>query len=363
MGFAKLSSAACAAALLASVVTTRSESQESRKGAPSIRVYSANGYHAVNTTSYVTPLIEVGENAYVFAVSIDLDGQIQVLHPDFPGISVKLLAHKQVSLPNFFAGFNQPYMGGNYPSGYYSSASYLGRDYSGTRLESRGTVIALASRVPFNLERIEAGGDWNMSAIRRLIDGRVPSLAAQTLAAYIGAAGEPIGRDFMRFAGGEDDYYASGYGYDPCEASYGYAFGALRRAQLFAQINYLNRRGIGYRIAGFDLCGSPILVATQRSENPHFPNGRPPRNPGDTTVFPKSRFPHEGIPRHPQTSASTEGVFPLPRRSGLGQAGDVTITAPTRRRGEPSEILQGYRPSPGGVAVPVRAPIERPVMP
>src|SRR4051812_36487970 len=144
MGFAKVSSAVSVAALLACVVSTRSESQEGRKREPSIRVYSANGYQAINTTSYVTPIIEVAENAYVFAVAIDLDGQIQVLHPDFPGISVKLAAHRQVSLPNFFAGFSQ---GGG--SSYYSSASYLGYDYSGTRLDSRGTVIALASRAPF----------------------------------------------------------------------------------------------------------------------------------------------------------------------------------------------------------------------
>src|SRR3954471_95926 len=207
MGFVKLASAAGAAALLACVVSTRSESQEAaRTRAPIVRIYSQNGSDAINTSTYVMPVIQVAENAYVFAVAMDLDGQIQVLHPDFPGISVKLAAHRQVSLPDFFAVCSQPM-----ERSYYTSASFLGYDYGGSIADTRGTVIALASRAPFNLEKIEAGGDWNMSMIRRLIQGRVPSLAAQALAAYIGAAGEPIGRDFMRFAGGAGDgYYANG---------------------------------------------------------------------------------------------------------------------------------------------------------
>src|SRR3954462_6750833 len=359
MGFVKLASAAGAAALLACVVSTRSESQEAaRMRAPIVRIYSQNGSDAINASTYVMPVIQVAENAYVFAVAMDLDGQIQVLHPDFPGISVKLAAHRQVSLPNFFAGFSQPM-----ERSYYTSASFLGYDYGGSVADTRGTVIALASRAPFNLEKIEAGGDWNMSMIRRLIHDRPSSVAAQSLAAYIGAKGEPIGRDFMRFAGGGSYYANNAYAYDVCYAAYGYGFASLRGAQSFALINYLNQRGIGYRIAGFDLCGTPIVVPAGQNVNSRFPFTRPPRNPGDTTVFPKARFPHEGVPRHPR-EASAEGVFPLPRRAGLGQMGDVTITAPTTRRGEPREILQGYRPTPGGMSVPEgRLPIERPVTP
>jgi hypothetical protein len=361
MGFAKLISAAGAAALLTCVVATQSESQETaRKRPPVVRIYSPNGTDVINTSSYVTPVIQVGENAYVFAVAMDLDGQIRVLHPDFPGISVKLAANRQVSLPNFFAGFNQPSSGS-----YYSSASYLGYDYNGID-DSRGTVIALASRTPFNLEKLEVGGDWNVSAIRRLIERRLPLAAAQSLAAYIGSPGEPIGRDFMRFAGGGNGYYASGYNtYDACDAYYGYGFGPLSRARALAQINYLTSRGIGYRIAGFDLCGTPIVVPTTRRGFTNFPVSSPPRHPGDTTGFPKARFPHEGVPRRPPgTNAAAEGVFPLPRRSGVGQIGDVTITAPAGRRGEPRQILEGYRATAGGTSIPLgRAPIERPVTP
>src|SRR5947199_10479200 len=71
------------------------------------RVSSTSGADVINTSTYVEPQINLSENAYVFAVEMDLDGQIQVLHPDFPGLSVKISAHTQLRLPNFFAGFNQ----------------------------------------------------------------------------------------------------------------------------------------------------------------------------------------------------------------------------------------------------------------
>jgi hypothetical protein len=348
-----------AAALVAGAPPTSLRAQESANSrAPIVRIYSEGGASGLATTNYVRPAIEVGENAYVFAVAMDLDGQIQVLHPDFPGISVKLVARRQVNLPNFFAGFGQRSTGG-----YYSSVSYLGYDYNGSRVDTRGTIIALASRAPFNLERVEVGGDWNMSAIRRLIDNRTPSMAAQALAAYIGAAGEPIGRDYMRFAGG-GDYYAYDQ-YDPCLSTFGYAFAPLRRAQFLAQINFLRSRGDGFRVAGFDLCGAPILVPVYRNGNAHVPPPRHPGQPGDTTGFPRGRVPREGFPRHPKgVTTSAEGVFPLPARSGLPQMGDVTITAPTSHRAEPRDILQGYRTTPGGTAIPQgRVPVERPVAP
>src|SRR5689334_15831277 len=175
MGLGRLASGVGATALMACVIAAQAGAQETTdKRAPIIRIYSAGGDNVINTSSYVRPVIEVAENAYVFAVAMDLDGQIQVLHPDFPGLSVKLAARRQVSLPNFFAGFQ------NNAGGYYSSVSYLGYDYNGNRVDSRGTIIALASRVPFNLEKIELGGDWNMSTIRRLIDNRSPQLAAQS---------------------------------------------------------------------------------------------------------------------------------------------------------------------------------------
>ena len=164
------------AALLIALVAPASHAQDrSRERAPIIRVYSQNGAIESN---YITPAIEVSEDAYVFAVSMDLDGQIQVLHPDFPGISVRILQHKQLRLPNFFAGFSQS-AGRFDASGRYVSSF---DDYAGNYTDTRGTVIALASRAPFNLERVEIDGDWNISAIRGLIEYRAPASAAYALA-------------------------------------------------------------------------------------------------------------------------------------------------------------------------------------
>jgi hypothetical protein len=207
-----------------------------------------------------------------------------------------------------------------------------------------------------------------MTAIRRLIDRRSPLAAAQALAAYIGAKGEPIGRDFMRFTGGQR-YGSYGYNaYSACDAYYGYGFAPLLRAQLYARINQLTRTGQQFRFAGYDLCGIPIIVRTNPGTvGTHLPSTRPPRNPGDTTVIPKARFPRAGTPRHPRdtdSSSAPQGVLPLPRRAGLPQMGDVTITAPATRRPHPGQVLEGYRPSPGIISAPQgRAPVERTVVP
>jgi hypothetical protein len=358
----KLAPALGAAALLLCVLASPSAAQQrARQRAPIIRVYSTSGADVINTSTYVEPQIQLSEDAYVFAVEMDLDGQIQVLHPDFPGLSVKLSSRRQLRLPNFFAGFNQAVPDGRM----YSNAQFQRYSPYGGYMDTRGTVIALASRTPFNLERIQIGGDWNISAIRRLIDNRTPQEAMYELANYLGAKDEPIGRDFMRFAGGATNRYAyADYGYfSPCDFYYGYFYApGLGFAQLEG-LNRFNRARAGgqrARIVGYDLCGVPIIsygpVVTGR-----FPAPGTPRSTGDTTVFPKARFRPEGMPRHPKEAAA-EGIFPLPRRAGAGQLGDVTITAPTSRRGEPREILEGYRAQPGSIAIPQgRKPIERSV--
>ena len=353
------------ALVLGALASAAGAQEKAQRRAPTIRVYSTNGAYTLATTSYVTPVIDVSENVYVFAVSMDIDGQIRVLQPDFPGISVKVLAHKQLKLPNFFTGFGQRSDG----SGYYSSVGYSGYDYNGVD-DARGTVMALASRVPFNLDRIEYDGDWNMSALRRLIEGRSPEMAAQALASYLGAEGEPIGRDYMRFAGGRN-YYGNGYAFDnyyACDPFSGYAFAptlAFNRNLAFNRIRFQRARGLQVRVIGYDLCGYPIVVVRQSSLAGGVGGGvRPPRNAGDTTVFPKSRFPLHGTGRHPPfesgAKAAPQGIFPLPQREGLPQMGDVTITAPKGRRSEPGQILQGYRPVGGTTAPPQgRVPIER----
>jgi hypothetical protein len=354
----------CSALVLSALAAAAGAQEKVSQRAPTIRVYSTNGSYALQTTSYVTPVIEVSENAYVFAVSMDLDGQIRVLHPDFPGISVRLESRKQLKLPNFFAGFGQQNDG--VPYGRYSTASYSRYDtHSDGFPDARGTVIALASRAPFNLERIESDGDWNMSTIRRLLEGRGPESAAQALASYLGAKDEPIGRDFMRFAGGQNYNNAYAYGgYSSCDL-YGFSYGPTLAARFFqasSTISLLRSRGQQATI-GYDFCGFPYVIVRSHSLAGTFPGVRPPRSPGDTSsVIPIGRLPH-GTPRHPIESgskAAPQRIFPLPQREGLPQMGDVTITAPKGRRGEPGQTLQGYRPSSGTSSAPQgRLPVER----
>jgi hypothetical protein len=371
MRAAELAWAAGTSAFLLSVLASASTAQGTpRQRAPIIRVYSQNGSYVLETTKYVSPAIEVSENAYVFAVAMDLSGVIQVLHPDFPGISVRMLAHKELRLPNFFAGFTQPSPGD--PA--YSSAGYSGYDgYDSEYPDSRGTVIALASRAPFNFELIEAGGDWNISKLRQLIENRSPRAAAQALASYLGAKGEPIGHDFIRFAGGRNYYYANNaynsyspydYSYYGCDPYFGYGFAPLRQAQIFSRFNFLRQRGQSARIVGFDLCGIPIVVPSGPFVGGPFPVAKPPRGRGDTTFFPRARFPDRATPRHPTQSAVNAaplGVFPV-SRSGLPQMGDVTIKAPRGRRSEPHQVFEGYGSQPGTMsAAQGHIPVDRAV--
>jgi hypothetical protein len=344
-------------ALLLCLLATASPAQDkTRQRAPIVRVYSNEGTGVVS--NYVTPSIQVSEDAYVFAVMMDLDGHIQVLQPDFPGISVRLRANKQLRLPNFFAGFNSP-------SQRYGMASYNGSSNLGN--DARGTVIALASRAPFNLELIEADGDWNLAAIRQLIENRTPEGAAMALAKYLGAKGEPIGRDYMRFAGQRQSYYAyNGYGDQSyCGfGSYGYTSlgGGYYRADAYSRIAQLRAVGLQPYIAGYDACGTPIVIVAPFNQGTRFPVPVTPRPHGDTTVFPKSHFP-QGFPKRPPVNADMApvGIFPYTHRAELPQAGDVTITAPKGRRAEPREILDQYRPQPGVTALPERGriPVER----
>lgn len=360
MRAANLGSAVGTSALLLCALAPASGAQR----APIIRVYSSNGAYTLATTSYVTPVIEVSENAYVFAVSMDVDGQIQVLQPDFPGISVRMLAHKRLNLPNFFTGFSRQ----SDRSRYYSSAAYAGGydtynndGYS----DSRGTVIALASRAPFNLDLIASGGDWDMATIRRLIDNRTPQMAAQSLANYLGVKGEPIGRDYMRFAGGQNYNSAYAYGngyYSGCDL-YGYAYTTTLASRYFyANTTIAQLRSRGQRATiGYDICGFPFVIF--HGSSGQLGGTRPP-TPRDTSLIPRSRLGDhgKGRPRLPQSASRPvpQGVFPIPQRAELPQMGDVTIKAPKGRRSEPGQFLQGYRDQPGTMSAPQgRVPVER----
>ncbi|HEY8832627.1 MAG TPA: hypothetical protein VIM21_08945 [Gemmatimonadaceae bacterium] len=322
--------AAGAAAIFVTLSASAVSGQdESRQRAPSIRVYSQSGAVSSN---YVTPAIEVAEDAYVFAVSFDVDGQIQILHPEFPGISVRMLKNRELRLPNFFTGFSR--------NDYYGSGRYISTsDYAGMANDSRGSVIALASRTPFNLERLEAGGDWNISAIRRLIEYRPPLAAAQALAAYLGARGEPIGMDYLRFASLQNhDYYASSDLYS-CNLYDGGGGIRLRRGAVLNSVAQLQEGGRSVRVVGYDVCGMPIVAYGSSQPNARYR----PRNPRDSsdTIYSNG---HVRPPRSAQADESYPntvlGTFPLTSDGGVPQSGDVLIAPlPRERRRGAREIF------------------------
>jgi len=377
-----LMAAGSCAALLCSLASASAAQERSRERAPIVRVYSQDGAVASN---YVTPAIGVSEDAYVFAVMMDLDGRIQVLHPEFPGISVRVRSDKQLQLPNFFAGYNAPMQ----DAPRYTSRGLASYDsYEDTGNDTRGTVVAIASRAPFKLELIETNGDWNISQIRRLIEHRTPSSAAQALAQYIGANGEPIGRDYMRFAGQRQNYYAyddfayCGYG----GYGYGSPYRGVDRALTFARAAQLRSLGLRPVFLGYDACGLPVIAVAPFAGGGGIvlPPNRPPRRDTpnrlprrdtpnrlprrDTTVFPKSHFPR-GIAGHPSSENAARrpvpvGVFPLPQQSER-QRGDVAMPAPQGRRAEPRETPDQFRSQPASPSFPNRSrpPVEQTVSP
>jgi hypothetical protein len=330
-------------ALVLAVIGSSASAQDvAGRGAPSIRVYSRSATGLVS--NYVEPAIQVSDNAYVFAVSMDLDGQIQVLQPDFPGISVRIARGRELRLPNFFVGFANGRNGVG--TAYGRNAANLGMmGYAGQENDTRGTVIALASRAPFNLDRIESGGDWNITAIRGLIEYRSPEAAAQALVSYLGAKGEPIGRDYMRFAGGRQNYYASNYIGDEYAC---YSNSSIYALSVMSRIAQLRAAGQRVNVVGYDYCGMPIVVYGPSRRNPGYHPADPlPVDTGDS----RNRLGHGVPPRsgHPPKTGAALGFFPPPRRATTPQAGDVTVTAPVppRRGRDPREVLielqnQGY---------------------
>jgi hypothetical protein len=280
---------------------------------------------------------------------------------------VRILQHRQLRLPNFFAGFSQ--RGGTYDaSGRYASYSDY---YGGTSNDSRGTVIALASRAPFNLERVESDGDWNISAIQRLTEYRSPASAAHALAVYLGAKGEPIGTDYMRFAGAQyHDYYASSNPLYACDLYYG-GYGArltLSRLAVLDRVAQLRNSGQSVSIVGYDFCGMPIVAYGPSQPSTGFRPTAPPRNPDDSlprrdrdrVPRPRSGRPGQGTPRE-----AAIGVFPITQGADPLQVDDVTITAPRPNRRDPREEsldLQNDGRGSGGIERN-RIPVDRSHMP
>lgn len=353
---------AIAAVLSFPLLAATADAQADRGRAPVIRLSTSLGSSVVS--NYIEPSIMLSEDAYVFAISVDVDRSIRVLHPDFPGLSVKMTSRKELHLPNFFAGYGEP---SGSTSGRYASSAYDGYDPGYT--DARGTVIALASRKPFNLAAVTVGGDWDVAELRRLVNGRDPHAAASALARYIGAKGEPIGRDVLRFAGAPryytSDFYTGNfsdfYTSDFYECS---PYGRLGYGHPFSQWGVDWFRAAQFRAAGYavtflgtDACGQPRYAVHGRGAV--RPGGRPPA----TGAFPRKR-PPTGLPRNPVKDDPTSGRMgarsPLDRRPTERV---VTKPAPLGRTADPRPGTDRYYPRPAAGAFPDRVRVPERVSP
>ena len=328
------------------VLADSADAQTRRLRAPSIRISTALG-HAVSS-NYIEPTIRLGEDAYVFAIAVDVDRHIQVLHPAEPGISVLMTSDRQLYLPRFFAGFSADDRFARSPGFGYSSFDSYG--YSDTR----GTLIALASRKPFNLALISVGGDWDLEALRRIVDDSEPHAAAEDLARYLGARGEQIGRDVHRFAGARGYYNTAYYNnaYYNCAGYYG-AFGYARAFHSPYSISYfraaqLRQAGYVVRFVGVDPCGEPQFIVYPQT----FATPMPSRPPA-TGAFPTKRLP-VAVPRNPTKGGMDAGPIVGSRPQSDDRYTDRGASSPPAGRVvEPERTVEKFRPPVERAAPPV----------
>jgi hypothetical protein len=323
MRVTRLALGLCAAMITSHAAAGVAEAQ--KRKAPRINLTTSLGSSVAS--NYIEPAVTLSEDAYVFVISVDIDRHVQVLHPTETGIAVKMAARRQLHLPRFFAGYAGI-------AGYsnVSGSGYSTYDYGPGFSDTRGTMIALASRRPFRLSNISVGGDWDVLMLQQLVEDRDPEAAAVMLAKVLGEPGEPIGRDVYRFAGGRR-YYNSFYNnsaYYDCSYLYGslgFARGFnTRRSINFFRAAQLQQAGFVVAFAGYDACGEPVFNVYPRSfvGTPGTP-GRPPA----TGAFPSGRIPSVA-PRNPlkdPVGGVVTGARPTPGRyAGQNDASTPPMT-------------------------------------
>jgi len=335
-----LGAAVIAGQLLAGVAEA-----QSRK-APRINLTTALGSSVAS--NYIEPKVTLSEDAYVFVISVDVDRRVQVLHPTETGMSVKMAAQRQLHLPRFFAGYGT---GNRYPRATEVGYEY---DYGSGYTDSRGTMIALASRRPFRLSSVMIGGDWDVVMLQQLVEDRDPYAAATMLAKVVGAPGEPIGRDVHRFAGGAR-YYNSAYNsaYANCSYLYG-QFGFARgfntgRSISFFRAAQLQQAGFPVAFLGFDACGQPLFNVYPHSNIVGNPGGRPPA----VGEFPAGRLP-TSTPRNPLGNTTDDRIIGARPTPGRYADQNDALTPPLHRIPEAGSVSERPRPRPEGATVSER---------
>jgi hypothetical protein len=272
-----------------------------------------------------------------------------VLHPGETGIAVKMASQRQLHLPRFFAGYGGSTGYSNVRGGGNSAYDY-GSGYSDTR----GTMIALASRRPFRLSNISAGRGWDVRMLERLVEDRDPHAAATMLAKLLGAPGEPIGRDVHRFAGGQH-YYNSFYGnsaYYDCSYLYG-SLGFARGFSAGTSISFfraaqLQQAGFAVAFLGYDACGQPMFNVFPRGIV-GTPGGRPPA----AGEFPARRLP-SSAPRNPLKDDGGRDLTSARPTPGRNADQDAAFTPPVNRIPDAGSVSARPHPRSEGATVSER---------
>ncbi len=221
----------------------------------------------------ISPSISLSEPAYILAVAIKNDGEIEVLSPALPGDAIRFEAAKSIRFPEFSRGFTSFSNYGEYGSGYRRSA-FAGY---GDVAAKDGSVLVIASRTPFNFSAISDGVEWNEESLRRIMRFKAPSQAVTALGRALTQKGQAFSHDYVYFGRSGYSNFASSsfgsrnscmdnllspYGYSNVAGYYGIS-GAANGVTILA--GYGNMGGLRLVQVGTDGCGRPhyMLVPVQ----------------------------------------------------------------------------------------------------
>jgi hypothetical protein len=188
--------------------------------APRIRIVIPPATYA--STRFVDASFHVSEDAYVFVVAVDLDGQLRVVYPEAPDQTGFAARSTPMRLTRFFGGFGGPRTG--------AWSRYEARYSPMQRISpfgGGGVLLAIASDRPLQYDRLIGGdGDWDEQQLAQIVfDQSLPG-AAHALGRALVLTGQEYNTDYTTFAGRRS---LGGYttlassSYDGCSFSYGYS--------------------------------------------------------------------------------------------------------------------------------------------
>ncbi len=219
----------------------------------------------------ITPSISLSEPAYILAVAIHNGGEIEVLSPALPGDAIRFEAAKSIRFPEFSSGFSSFSSYGLYGSGYRRSMFAGYDDVASTH----GSVLVIASRMPFNFSAISDGVTWNEESLRQIMRYKAPSQAVTALGRALTQKGQAFGHDYVYFGRSGYSHFASSSfrGSNGCMDYSLSPYGSSNVASYFGILGaayggtILAGYGNGLRLVqvGTDGCGRPhyLLVPVQ----------------------------------------------------------------------------------------------------